>query len=159
MSKFRAKTDPYQFELKEADAESLDLVEIGMDQFHILNKNTSYHCRLESKSQNGKRSTININGTSYNIEIMDEFDLLVEKMGLGRRNSVKSGSIQAPMPGLVMDVLVSEGQEVSKGDYLFILEAMKMENVIKAEGKGVVKSIQVKKGQAVEKGELIIEMF
>ena len=62
------------------------------------------------------------------------------------------------MPGLVLDVLVTPGQKVEKGDALLILEAMKMENVIKASGEGVVKSIQVTKGAAVDKGQLLVEM-
>jgi biotin carboxyl carrier protein len=62
------------------------------------------------------------------------------------------------MPGLVISILVEEGQEVQKGDSLLILEAMKMENVIKAAGKGVVKSIKVQQKNAVEKNQILIEM-
>ena len=67
-------------------------------------------------------------------------------------------NVKAPMPGLVLDILVETEQAVSKGDALLILEAMKMENVLKAEGDGVVKSIEVTKGTAVDKGQIIIEM-
>jgi biotin carboxyl carrier protein len=62
------------------------------------------------------------------------------------------------MPGLVLNVLVQAGQEVAKGDALLILEAMKMENVIKASGDGKVKSVKVKQGEAVDKGLLLVEM-
>jgi biotin carboxyl carrier protein len=62
------------------------------------------------------------------------------------------------MPGLVLNILVEAGQEVSKGDALLILEAMKMENVIKASGDGKVRSVKVKKGDAVDKGLLLVEM-
>ena len=50
------------------------------------------------------------------------------------------------------------GQEVEKGDALLILEAMKMENVIKSVGEGIVKAIHIDQGKAVEKGQLLIEM-
>ncbi|HNM32873.1 MAG TPA: biotin/lipoyl-binding protein, partial [Chitinophagales bacterium] len=65
---------------------------------------------------------------------------------------------KAPMPGLVLDILVEAGQAVNKGDNLIILEAMKMENIIKASGSGTVKSIHVQKKDAVEKNQLLIEM-
>ena len=62
------------------------------------------------------------------------------------------------MPGLVLSILVEPGQAVQKGDVLLILEAMKMENVLKAAGDGTVKNIAVAKGAAVDKGQLLLEM-
>ena len=62
------------------------------------------------------------------------------------------------MPGLILDVLVSAGDTVAKDDPLIILEAMKMENVLKSAGDGVVKSIEVAKGQAVDKNQILIEL-
>ena len=67
-------------------------------------------------------------------------------------------NVKAPMPGLVLDILVEAGQSVNKGDNLLILEAMKMENIIKASGNGVVKNININKKDAVEKNQLLIEM-
>jgi biotin carboxyl carrier protein len=61
------------------------------------------------------------------------------------------------MPGLLLNVLVSEGDIVKKGDVIFILEAMKMENALKAMQDGIVKEICVKKGQTVEKNQLLIK--
>ena len=62
------------------------------------------------------------------------------------------------MPGLVLELNVEAGQTIAKGDPLLILEAMKMENVIKSAGEGVVEEILVKKGAAVEKGALLIKL-
>ena len=62
------------------------------------------------------------------------------------------------MPGLVLRITVDVGQEVNKGDNLIVLEAMKMENIIKATGTGKVKNILVTEKQAVEKNQLLIEM-
>jgi len=62
------------------------------------------------------------------------------------------------MPGLIVDVMVKEGQEISEGTPLLVLSAMKMENIILSQGEGVVKSIEVNKDDTVEKGQLIIEM-
>jgi biotin carboxyl carrier protein len=60
------------------------------------------------------------------------------------------------MPGMVLDVKVTEGDAVKKGDALLVLEAMKMENIIRSTGAGVVKKIHVKKGVAVEKSQVLI---
>jgi len=70
----------------------------------------------------------------------------------------KMDHVKAPMPGLVLDILVEVGQTINKGDNLLVLEAMKMENIIKASGTGIVKNIKVNKKDAVEKNQLLIEM-
>ena len=68
----------------------------------------------------------------------------------------KAADLKAPMPGLVVEVSVSEGQEIKKGDKLVVLEAMKMENILKSPADGVVKKVNVKKGNTVEKNEVLI---
>lgn len=62
------------------------------------------------------------------------------------------------MPGLILDILVTEGQEIKEGEQVLVLSAMKMENIITAPSDGVVKLIEVKKDDAVEKGQLLIEI-
>ena len=66
--------------------------------------------------------------------------------------------IVAPMPGTILDVKVSNGQAVKKGDLLFILEAMKMENEIFASQDGKVASIAVQKGASVTSGQALCEL-
>ena len=66
-------------------------------------------------------------------------------------------AIKAPMPGLILEINVSVGQEVKENDPLLILEAMKMENCFLSPRDGVIKSIAVEKGNAVDKGQLLIE--
>jgi biotin carboxyl carrier protein len=61
------------------------------------------------------------------------------------------------MPGLVVRIPVAEGQKIAAGASLLVLEAMKMENELRASGEGTVKTIRVRAGQAVEKGEVLIE--
>jgi biotin carboxyl carrier protein len=65
--------------------------------------------------------------------------------------------IKAPMPGLIIDLRVKEGDVVKQNDPLIILEAMKMENVIKSPGDGTVKAVKVQKGNSVEKNQVLIE--
>jgi biotin carboxyl carrier protein len=61
------------------------------------------------------------------------------------------------MPGLVLSVLVKEGDEVKKGDNLFVLEAMKMENIIKSPADVTIKSIKIKASDKVEKNQVLIQ--
>ena len=75
---------------------------------------------------------------------------------MSARTVVASGDIKAPMPGKVLQVLVNAGDTVEEGQALLVLEAMKMENVIKAIAEGVVLDIPVSPGQAVEKGSLLV---
>ncbi len=65
--------------------------------------------------------------------------------------------LMAPMPGMILEVKVKPGDKVAKGDPLVVIEAMKMENVIKAPGEAVVKSVDVAQGASVEKGDQMLE--
>lgn len=78
-------------------------------------------------------------------------------MGFATNGSKNIDSITAPMPGLILDILVEEDQEVREEDQLLILEAMKMENIITSPRNGVIKNISVSKGDAVDKKQLLIE--
>jgi biotin carboxyl carrier protein len=137
---------------------SFDIQALGNGCFHILKNNQSFHVELVDSDFTNQRLTLLVNGNSYLIKIADEYDTLVKKLGLSAGAGQKVKEVKAPMPGLVLEVMVSAGQTIQKGDALLILEAMKMENIIKAQGEGVVKRIQVEKGHTVEKGAILIEM-
>jgi biotin carboxyl carrier protein len=136
----------------------IDIEVLGNGRYHILKNNQSFHVELIDADFASQRLTLLVNGNSYQIKIADEYDTLIKKLGLSAAAGQKVKEIKAPMPGLVLEVMVDPGQAVQKGDALLILEAMKMENSIKAQGEGVVKRIDVKKGQTVEKGAILIEM-
>ena len=72
-------------------------------------------------------------------------------------NSAKVNDLKAPMPGLIVDIKVKVGDTVKKGDIILILEAMKMENVLKATGEGIIKAIKIAPKQNVEKNQVMIE--
>jgi biotin carboxyl carrier protein len=103
-----------------------------------------------------KKVVLKVNSVTHELKIEDELDLMLKQLGIQRGIAVKMNELKAPMPGLVLNILVNEGQEIKKGDALLILEAMKMENSIKAIADGKVKKIICKSGKAVEKNEILI---
>lgn len=157
--------DSYNFEvelehqvLKVAGAElAVDMVDLSDGHVHMLYQNKSYKMELVSEDKAEKTSVIKVNGTLYKVAIEDQYDLLLKQLGLDITKSNKMLEVKAPMPGLVLNVVVEEGQEVNKGDNLLVLEAMKMENIIKSPSSGVVKKIRVNKGDKVEKNEILIQ--
>ena len=134
-----------------------NLLKISDESFHILLENKSYSVEVVSADAETKSFCFKINGKKYVVDLKDKFDLLLEQMGMNNSAANKINSIMAPMPGMIIDLKVKEGDHVKAGDPLLILEAMKMENVIKASGDSIVKSLKVKKGESVEKNQVLIE--
>lgn len=138
-------------ELKE-----ISFANINENNFHVLLNNKSYNVELVSINAETKTASLKVNNRVYECEIKDQFDDLLKSLGLDNLNTKKLNDIKAPMPGLVLKVLVEEGQEFKKGDNLLVLEAMKMENILKAPADGTVKSIKIKPGDKVEKNEVLL---
>jgi biotin carboxyl carrier protein len=135
-----------------------DLKEIKPGSYHLLYKGQSFEIEVLQSSIVEKKHQFTINGKKVEAELSDKFDALLKELGMDAGSAQKVGDLKAPMPGLVVDIPVKEGDVVKKGDTLVILEAMKMENALKAVGDAVVKKINVKKGQAVEKNTLLVQM-
>ncbi len=127
--------------------------------FCLKYQNKNYRGEWISYQVESKVATIKINHSEFNITITEPIDALLEKLGFGGTSAKKVKNLKAPMPGLVRQILVNIDEEVTKDTPLLILEAMKMENVIKGQGEGKIKSIQVNQGQAVEKSALLIEFY
>jgi biotin carboxyl carrier protein len=134
-----------------------DMVATGERFFHILHNEKSYTVELVSQDITTKMMRVKVNNRIYDVSVKDRMDLILEQMGLSTANSGKIRQLKAPMPGLVLEVRVQVGDQVEKGDPLILLEAMKMENVLKAEGVGTVASVEVAKGQNVEKGFVMLK--
>jgi biotin carboxyl carrier protein len=144
--------------IDKSDIESLNFINVDNANFHLLQNNKAYEVSLLHSDFLNKTLSVSVNGNIYKVKIEDDYDQQVKKMGLLAVTTQKVNSIKAPMPGLIVDVMVKEGQEIAEGTPLIVLSAMKMENIILSQGEGVIKSIEVKKDAAVEKGQLIIEM-
>ena len=135
-----------------------DLAVVGKNRFHIISNHRSYNCEVLSADRQKKNFGIKVNGKILHVTVKDRFDELLRELGMDKVSHLNINIIKAPMPGLVLKILVSEGTEIKQGDSLLILEAMKMENVIKSPGEGKVKNVKVKERQAVEKGQELIEL-
>lgn len=157
--KYKVKVnDSYEHQFTEEDINSLDTQEVSPSKIHVLRDSTSFKAEIINSDFLNKTYSIKINANTYEVKISNELDLLIEEMGLSIVSSKVVNDIKAPMPGLILDVLVEQGASVKEGDYLVVLEAMKMENTLTAPRDGVVKAISVKNGQTVDKNQLLIEM-
>lgn len=101
--------------------------------------------------------TLTINGKKATVALRSREGQMLKTLGVEGGLQKKLDSLKAPMPGLIRQVLVQPGDVVKKGDALLILEAMKMENIIKAAGDGVVASVKAIEKATVEKGALLIK--
>ncbi|GAA0743941.1 acetyl-CoA carboxylase biotin carboxyl carrier protein subunit [Gaetbulibacter jejuensis] len=145
------------FEISNENIQNLDVVPTKANTFHILKNNQSFNAEIIEKDFNNKTYAVKVNNTVYNVAIADYLDQLIKDMGFEVGASKHVNDIKAPMPGLILDISVSQGQEVKENDTLLILEAMKMENVLTSPRDGVIKTISVAKGDAVDKNQLLIE--
>lgn len=106
----------------------------------------------------GRRWALGAAGERLEVEVQDDRSKQIEALtGQGRKASV-GGVVKAPMPGLVVRVEVSEGKVVEAGEGLVVVEAMKMENELRASHTGVVERIHVKAGDRVEKGAPLVTL-
>jgi acetyl/propionyl-CoA carboxylase alpha subunit len=136
---------------------SLDVSHLSDNERSVIWNNESHEVKLIGIDRDAKKVTMLLNGKERTVQLKTDLDLRLESMGMAVGAGKKLKNIKAPMPGLVLDVMVEPGQEIKEGDNIVVLEAMKMENVLKATGEATVKSIEVKKGQAIEKNQVIVE--
>lgn len=134
-----------------------DIQPISEGRYHIIYQDKSYNVELIKVDETAKKFTIKLNNKVTELQVKDKFDLLLERLGMNNKAGTQVKNITAPMPGLIFEIKVKEGEKVKKGDPLLILEAMKMENIIKSPGDGEVKKILVKNGESVEKNKVLIQ--
>ncbi|MBI5374944.1 MAG: biotin/lipoyl-binding protein [Candidatus Schekmanbacteria bacterium] len=130
---------------------SVDAVNLKQDLLSLLIGNKSY---LVNIKDDNRKYMVDVNGETFNIEVYEEGS----PRRLQRGSSGVQGKqvIKAPMPGKVIKILVKEGDEVEKGKGVAVIEAMKMENELKASANGTIKEINVEEGKAVNAGDTLI---
>jgi len=133
-----------------------DMIQLSDNQYHIISNNTSYIAELVSVDKAKKEIELKINNSNYKVYLKDKMDELLKNLGMDTLVEIKTDNLKAPMPGLILEIAVKKGGQVVKGDKLLILEAMKMENVIKATGDGIVDDIKISVGDSVDNGQVLI---
>lgn len=135
----------------------IDARQLSSVHTHVLYQNKSYNVELVSENKEDKTSVLKVNGNLYSVSIEDQYDQLLKQLGMDTAVTSKVKEIKAPMPGLVLNIIADEGTEVSKGDSILVLEAMKMENIIKSPADGKIKKVFVSKGDKVEKNQVLVQ--
>jgi biotin carboxyl carrier protein len=145
-----------------------------MKQFKFTIQGNKYDVNILSVEEN--IAEIEVNGSVYNVEVDKKITTtktpkLVRSVAVPATDSDKSqlktnaptgqkgiALIKSPLPGIILDIFVKEGDQVKIGTKLIILEAMKMENNINSDKDGVIKSIKASKGNSVLEGDVLIEI-
>lgn len=155
--------DKFSFEVKAKNEFTIDgnrfegdVVKLGNNRFHIIRNNRSYTAELFDLNFEEKSCKVKVNGRVYDIGVIDQFDQLLHQLGMDQMAGQKVADLKAPMPGLVLQVLVNDGDSIKKGDNILVLEAMKMENILKAPADGTIKTVKVVPGYKVEKNQVMI---
>ncbi len=140
--------------LVDGEAIVVDVSQIGVPELYsILLNGHSYEVLVEEKRQ---EYAVTLAGQQFHVQVEDERS---RRLNAGRKGPlVPTGElvVKAPIPGLVVKVLVSEGEDIPEDHPLVILEAMKMENEIRSLRAGVVRSVDVVAGQRVEQGAALL---
>lgn len=122
----------------------------------LLYNNKSYQLLVKRFDPEKKEAKINVDGYDFEVKVKEPLDHLINELGFLKANKHSVKEIKSPMPGLVVNIFVEVGQTVNEGDKLLSLEAMKMENILKAPGEGIIKAILIDKGNSVDKNQVLI---
>lgn len=123
---------------------------------HLLADGRS-HALLARPGERRGQWQLQLDGYRFEAEVLDERTRAIRGMTAAEHPATGPKPVRAPMPGLVVRVEVEPGQAVRAGQGVVVMEAMKMENELKAEAAGVVARVLVAAGQAVEKGAVLVE--
>ena len=155
---YQLKANENLFTLSDTDVEAIDFIKKSPTHFHLIKESLSVHAHILEADVASKTVTVEVNGETFHVSIKDPLDQMLDQMGFNAAAAKQIKEIKAPMPGLVLEINVQQGQTVEEGDKILILEAMKMENSINIATCATIKKINVKKGQAVEKGQVLVEL-
>lgn len=131
----------------------VDFLPLGDSLYSIIRETQSYEVVIEERDEGVE---VLMRGHRYDADVLDERAQLLASRRGGLTADTGEISLKSPMPGLIVSLLVSEGQTVTAGQTVVILESMKMQNELKAPREGVVQRISVTAGQSVEQNKLLI---
>lgn len=134
--------------LAEVPGTPVRLVTIGDAQHRVI---------LRRGAQRGQY-TIWVEGFRYEVEALDERTRTIRDLSAAAAGPAGPAPLRAPMPGLIVRVNAEPGDRVQAGQGLVVMEAMKMENELRAQAAGTVKAVHARAGTAVEKGALLVEL-
>jgi acetyl/propionyl-CoA carboxylase alpha subunit len=152
------KVNDFNFHFKPEDLDGLNIVKNSPAEYNLIKDNRSVNARLLDSDHTGKKLKVEVDGQVFEVEIKDDLDQMLDKMGFSSASVKQIKEIKAPMPGLVLEINVTEGDEVAEGHKILILEAMKMENAILIHTNAKIKKVIVTAGQAVDKGQVLVEL-
>ncbi|HEB52636.1 MAG TPA: acetyl-CoA carboxylase biotin carboxyl carrier protein subunit [bacterium] len=132
----------------------LDIVQVGEGEaLSAIVDGVSYDIVTDV---DGRDVTVQLRGERYSVQVEDERERAAAAVAGNRQGGRRE--LRAAMPGIVVDVRVAVGEQVEEGQTLVVLEAMKMQNPLSAEGDGTVTKVAVEAGQAVAAGALLVEI-
>lgn len=131
----------------------LELRDLGDNEYLLVDGNTIYSCRVENSLNHPHEIEVSSRGVSYPIKLTDPKRL--RSAQTGAQHDKGAAQIVAPMPGKVVRVLVDAGAEVAAGAGILVVEAMKMQNEMKAPKAGQVISIHAQEGSTVNAGDVL----
>ncbi|MFT5641049.1 MAG: biotin carboxyl carrier protein [Cyclobacteriaceae bacterium] len=131
-----------------------DFIKIDELKYQIIYQQKSYDILF--LPTNKGHYELMINGKAVSLSVKDKISQVLENLGMDINVEEVANSVDAPMPGSILKLMVVVGKEVLEGEPLLILEAMKMENVIKSPRNGIIDKINIELNQSVEKGQQLI---
>lgn len=150
-----AVQNQYEFSVKGRKLK-IDVVEEADGIQLVTCEGVKYPAEIVSVKQNSYE--VLVNGVSYHFTVETPFSLKRRQILAAQRPADTTEELRAPMPGKIVAVHASEGQEVSPGDPLLVLEAMKMQNTLTATHKGTVTRVGAQPGETVSKDDLLVEI-
>ncbi len=141
--------------LVNGEPRTVDFLSLGPSLYSMLMDEHSHEVVIDE--QDGEYQ-VQLNGRLYSGEVLDERAQLLASGRGGPEVGTGELQIRSPMPGLVVAVPVSEGEQVAQGQTLLVLESMKMQNELRAPRDGVVNRVWVQPGQSVEQGKPLMAL-
>jgi len=135
-----------------------ELSDIEGSPVRMVKLDTHVYRVVAEKRQGRGKYTLWVDGYRFETEALDERTRSIRDLSAAAAGPTGPAPIIAPMPGLIVRVNVSIGDRVEAGQGIVVMEAMKMENELRATAAGIVKSVEVSAGTAVEKGALLVAL-